>query len=132
MAKVTIWFGAALVVLGIVGYVGSGAESPTALIPTVVGVVLAALGAAGRREERRALMMHVAAVVALLGFLGSAMGLVSLPDLVTGEDLDRPWAVGVQSVMAVVLAAYLALSIRSFVAARKARVADRGGTGARL
>lgn len=122
MAKVTIWFGAALVVLGIVGYLGSGAASPTALIPTVVGAVLAALGFAGEREERRALMMHVAAVVALLGFLGSAMGLVSLPDLVTGEDVERPWAVGVQSVMAVVLAAYLALSIRSFVAARKARV----------
>ena len=122
MAKVTIRFGAALVVLGIVGYLGSGAASPTALIPTVVGAVLAALGFAGEREERRALMMHVAAVVALLGFLGSAMGLVSLPDLVTGEDVERPWAVGVQSVMAVVLAAYLALSIRSFVAARKARV----------
>ena len=122
MAKVTIWFGAALVVLGIVGYLGSGAASPTALIPTVVGAVLAGLGFAGEREERRALMMHVAAVVALLGFLGSAMGLVSLPDLVTGEDVERPWAVGVQSVMAVVLAAYLALSIRSFVAARKARV----------
>lgn len=123
MANVTIWFGAALMVLGIVGYVGSGAASPTALIPTVVGAILAALGAAGRREDRRALTMHVAAVVALLGFLGSAMGLVSLPDLLTGEDLDRPWAVGVQSVMALVLAVYLVLSIRSFIAARRTRVA---------
>ncbi len=119
----TIWFGAALMVLGIVGYLGSGAASPTALIPTVVGAVLAALGAAGRRENRRALTMHVAAVVALLGFLGSAMGLVSLPDLVTGEDLERPWAVGVQSVMALVLAVYLVLSIRSFMAARRTRLA---------
>ncbi len=123
MANVTIWFGAALMVLGIVGYVGSGAASPTALIPTVVGAILAALGAVGRQEDRRALTMHVAAVVALLGFLGSAMGLVSLPDLLTGEDLDRPWAVGVQSVMAVVLAVYLVLSIRSFIAARRTRVA---------
>ena len=126
MAKVTIWFGAALVVLGIVGYLGSGAASPTAFIPTVVGAVLAALGVAGGREERRALMMHVAAVVALLGFLGSAMGLASLPDLITGEDVDRPWAVGVQSVMALVLGAYLALSIRSFVAARREAPRPRG------
>ncbi len=123
MAKVTIWFGAALIVLGIVGYAGSGAASPTALIPSIVGAVLAALGAAGMREERRALTMHVAAVIALIGFLGSAMGLASLPDLVTGEDVERPWAVAVQSIMAVVLAIYLVLSIRSFVAARKARVA---------
>ena len=123
MANVTIWFGTALMVLGIVGYVGSGAASPTALIPTVVGAILAALGAVGRQEDRRALTMHVAAVVALLGFLGSAMGLVSLPDLLSGEDLDRPWAVGVQSIMAVVLAVYLVLSIRSFIAARRTRVA---------
>lgn len=128
MAKVTIWFGGALVVLGIVGYVGSGAASPTALIPAVVGVILVALGVAGRQEDRRALTMHAAAVIALLGFLGSAMGLVSLPDLVTGKSLERPWAVGVQSAMAFILAIYLALSIRSFVAARKARVGREGGT----
>jgi hypothetical protein len=131
MAKLTIWFGAALVVLGILSYVGSGAASPTALIPAVVGVILAALGVAGRQEDRRALTMHAAAAVALLGFLGSAMGLASLPDLVTGESLERPWAVGAQSAMAFILAVYLALSIRSFVAARKGRAAREGGAGVR-
>jgi len=127
MAKVTIGFGAALVVLGIVGYLGSGAASPTALIPAFVGLILAALGAAARQRDRHALMMHVAVVVALLGFLGSAMGLASLPDLLTGADLERPWAVGVQSAMALLLAVYLALSIRSFVAARKARAPGSSG-----
>lgn len=116
-------FGAVLVVLGIVGYVGSGAESPTALIPAVVGVVLAALGAVGQSEDRRALTMHIAALVALIGFLGSVMGLFSLPELLRGDDLDRPWAVGVQSAMAFVLALYLGMSVRSFIVARKAREA---------
>ncbi|MDP9072451.1 MAG: hypothetical protein M3N68_14430 [Actinomycetota bacterium] len=121
MAIVTLWFGVGLIVLGIVSYAGSGAESVTALIPAFFGIVLAALGFVGRREDRRALTMHIAALLALLGLLGSAGGLLSLPDLVTGEDLERPWAVAAQSVMALALAVYLALAVRSFVAARKAR-----------
>jgi hypothetical protein len=91
---VTVWIGAGFVVLGVVSYVGSGAESLTALIPAVFGVVLGALGLAGRRQDRRALAMHVAAGVAVLGFLGSARGLASLADLLAGRDVDRPWAVG--------------------------------------
>jgi hypothetical protein len=121
MAGVTVSVGVVLLILGAVGYVGSGGASVTALIPAFFGIVLAALGAAGRSESRRALTMHIAAAVALLGFLGSAMGLPKLPALLMGEPLDRPWAVGVQSAMAVILAVYLALSIRSFVAARRAR-----------
>lgn len=65
--------------------------------------------------------MHLAALLAVVGFLGNAMGLASLPDLLRGDDLDRPWAVGVQSVMAFALALYLGPSVRSFIAARKAR-----------
>ncbi|MDQ4069454.1 MAG: hypothetical protein M3203_08300 [Actinomycetota bacterium] len=119
VVKATIGFGVALVVLGVVAYAGSGAESVTALIPSFFGIVLVALGVAGRREGWRAVSMHMAAVVALLGLLGGAMGLPDLPDLLTGEDLERPWAVGTQSAMAVILAVYLVLSIRSFIAARR-------------
>lgn len=117
---VTMWFGVGFVALGVVSYVGSGAESVTALIPAVFGIVLVALGLAGRRHGRRALTMHVAAAVAVLGFLGSAMGLASLPDLLAGRDVDRPWAVAAQSIMAVALAVYIGLAVRSFIAARKA------------
>jgi hypothetical protein len=121
MAKTTIWFGLALVVLGIVGFIGSGAESLTALIPSVIGLVLAGLGFAGQQEGRRALTMHTAVAVALIGFLGSAMGLADLPDLIAGKDLERPWAVAVQSIMAAVLLVYMVLAIKSFLDARKAR-----------
>ena len=120
MPMVTVWFGVGFVALGVVSYVGSGAESVTALIPAVFGIVLVALGLAGRRHGRRALTMHVAAAVAVLGFLGSAMGLASLPDLLAGRDVDRPWAVAAQSIMAVALAVYIGLAVRSFIAARKA------------
>ncbi|CAN5849333.1 hypothetical protein BH23ACT2_BH23ACT2_08440 [soil metagenome] len=121
MARVTIGFGAALVVLGIIGFVGSGASSVTALIPSFFGVVFAALGVVGRADERRTLAMHVAAFLALVGIAGSVTGLADLPDLIAGDDLDRPWAVAVQSIMAVVLVVYLVLAVRSFIAARRAR-----------
>jgi hypothetical protein len=121
MAKTTMWFGLALVVLGIVGFIGSGAESLTALIPSVIGLVLAGLGFAGQQEGRGALTMHIAVVVALIGFLGSAMGLADLPDLIAGKDLERPWAVAVQSIMAAILLVYMVLAIKSFLGARKAR-----------
>ena len=121
MAKTTIWIGLALVVLGIVAYVGSGADSVTALIPSVLGLVLAGLGLAGRDESRRALMMHIAVLVALVGFLGSVMGVVDLPDLIAGDPVERPWAVAAQSIMAAVLLVFLVLAIKSFIDARKAR-----------
>ncbi|MDQ4132030.1 MAG: hypothetical protein M3179_02235 [Actinomycetota bacterium] len=119
MAKATIGVGGGLAVLGIVAYLGSGAVSATALIPTVFGLILAALGYAAQQPGRRALMMHIAVGVAIVGFLGSVPGLFSLPDLLAGKDVDRPWAIAAQSIMAAVLAVYLGSAIRSFVAARR-------------
>jgi hypothetical protein len=64
---------------------------------------------------------HLQDPVALIGFLGSAMGLADLPDLIAGKDLERPWAVAVQSIMAAILLVYMVLAIKSFLGARKAR-----------
>lgn len=123
MPKLTIRVGGALALLGIFSFIGSGAASVTALIPTFFGVILAALGVGAQREDRRALMMHIALALAVLGLLGSAPGLLSLPDLLAGRDLERPWAVGAQSAMAVLLAVYLGFGIRSFLLARRAEAA---------
>jgi multisubunit Na+/H+ antiporter MnhF subunit len=121
MVSKTYWVGLALVVLGIVGFVGSGAQSLTALIPSVIGAILAGLGFAARQDSRRKLMIHIAIVIALIGFLGSIGGLTQIVDLITGDDVERPWAVAVQSVMAVVLLGYLIVAIKSFVDARTSR-----------
>jgi hypothetical protein len=121
MPRLTIGFGAALVVLGLVGYIGSGADSVTALIPSVFGVVFVVLGVVGRSDDRRALTMHLAALLALVGIAGSVTGLIDLPDLLAGNDLERPWAVAVQSIMAVALVVYLVFAVRSFIAARRTR-----------
>ena len=74
MAKVTILFGLLLIVLGVIGYVGTGWKAPTALIPTYLGIVFAILGFLARRgtQKRRMLMMHIAVTLGALGFLVTA------------------------------------------------------------
>jgi len=118
MSKLSQLVGVILMVLGVGGYVLSGMASPTALIPAGFGLVLSMLGYYGRHESTRKMAMHLAMVVALLGLLGSARGLMGLPALLTGGDVERPVAVISQSVMAIVLLWYLIKGVQSFRAAR--------------
>ena len=59
MAKVTLVFAVLLVALGLVGYVGTGSQHVTALIPTWFGLALALFGllAMSPSESRRKLFM---------------------------------------------------------------------------
>jgi hypothetical protein len=121
VASTTIAFGVVLIVLGVAGYFGSGAVSVTALIPAIFGVVLAALGVVARNEAMRKHAMHGAVLVGLLGFLGSARGLLRLPALMSGGEVARPAAVIAQSVMAILMLLFVALCVRSFINARVRR-----------
>ena len=57
---------------------------------------------------------------AVLGFLGSSRGLPSIGTFFTNRDeLERPVAVLVQSIMAVLCLVYVVAAVRSFIAARK-------------
>lgn len=123
MAKITILVANILILMGVGGYIASDLASVTALIPAFIGVPLEILGILALRESRRKHAMHGAVVLALVGFLGSVPGLLKLGALMVGE-AERPMAVAMQSVMAVLLAVYIALCVRSFIAARRARVAN--------
>jgi hypothetical protein len=124
MPKITLLLGAVLILLGLGAYgyaLTSEHASVTALIPAFFGVPILVFGlGASRWSNRQAIFMHVVALLALLGLVGSARGLVSLPSLLTRpEEVARPAAVIVQSVMALFCLAYLVLAVRSFVAARR-------------
>ena len=119
MAKTSQLVGVILMVLGGGGYVMSGMASQTALIPAFFGIVISGLGYYGRHEHTRKTAMHLAMVIALVGILGSARGLMGLPAVLSGGDVERPVAVISQSVMAVVLIWYLFMGIQSFRAARR-------------
>ena len=118
--SITIALGVTLIVLGLAGYFLTGAVSLTALIPSAFGLVLAICGAIARDPGKRKHAMHAAVVVALLGFLGSARGLLQIGALLNGT-AARPAAVISQTIMAVVMIAFVALCVRSFIAARRAR-----------
>ncbi len=125
MAKITIGLGLVLIALGLGGYFGTGSAHITALIPVLFGLPLLILGWVALKEHMRRHAMHVAGVIALLGFAGTVSGLMKLPLLLTGGELDRPAAVAVQAAMAIVCFVFVLQCIWSFIKARRARAAQR-------
>jgi hypothetical protein len=121
MANVAVGFGVVLIVLGVAGYFGSGMVSLTALIPAAFGLVLLILGVIARDPGKRKHAMHVAAMIGVLGFLGSARGLGSLIPLISGQEVARPGAVIAQSIMAILMLIFTWLCVRSFINARRNR-----------
>ncbi|MEJ5915592.1 hypothetical protein [Pseudokineococcus sp. 1T1Z-3] len=122
MTALTLLVGALLSTMGVVAYAATGAESLTALIPSVVGVLLVVAGLLARKASLHRHAVHGALVVALLGLLGSLMNVARVPDVVAGT-AERPAAVVVSTLMAVVLLGYLVAGIQSFVRARRRRAA---------
>ena len=121
MANTTIGFGIVLIVLGVGGYFGTDRVSPTALIPAAFGLLLVIFGALARDEKRRKMAMHIAVTVGLLGFLGTVSGLFQLPTLLSGGVVERPGAVISKSIMAVLMAIYVGMCVKSFIDARRRR-----------
>ena len=120
MPSISIICGIVLILIGIVGYVNAvmhDRASVTALIPAFIGLVLALLGAvSAAKEGLRKHLMHVAVVIALLGFIATAVRAV--PRL--GE-IASSRAILSQVLTALVCLVFVVLAIRSFAAARRAR-----------
>jgi hypothetical protein len=121
VAKPTIGFGVGLIVLGVVAYFGTGMASWTALIPAFGGIPLVICGLLALKEKFRKHAMHVAVVLAVIGFAGSVMGVVKVVKMIAGETLERPQAAIVQAIMAVTLLVFVGMAVKSFVDARRAR-----------
>jgi hypothetical protein len=126
MAKLTIVFGVVLILLGAWGYTAAGAPHPTALIPTYFGLVLAWAGILAMRKggAQKALWMHVAVTAGLLGFLGAAAMAIKETVAAHGGPLAHPIAVEAQTAMAAICGVFVALCVRSFIAARRERNAQ--------
>lgn len=123
MPALTLLLAVLLVAVGLGGFVGSGFQAPTALIPAGLGVLMAIAAALARLPRARMHAMHAAVLIALLGLIGSVRGLFQLPALLSGQPVARPLAVVAQSVTAVLCVAYVVVAIRSFIEARRARAA---------
>jgi hypothetical protein len=116
VARLTLWVGGVLIVLGIVAFVATGSTHPTSLIPCWFGVVLAICGSLANTEDtkKRMVAMHIAVTVGLLGFVFPAI-------MAHGAPLAHAAAVEEQAVMAVICLMFVLLSVRSFIAARRGR-----------
>jgi hypothetical protein len=122
MAKVTLVFAALLIVLGLAGFLGTGSQHPTALIPTWFGVALGVFGflAMSPSEARRKLFMHVNVTIGLLGFLGSAVEAVRGYGSARAAGLEPDHiALASKLTMSGLLLIYVALCVQSFIEARR-------------
>lgn len=124
MAKVTIVFAILLIALGLVSYFGTGSIHPTALIPTWFGLALGIGGilAISPSERRRKIFMHINVTIGALGCLGALVVAVQGYGSARSQGINPDYiALAAKLTMAVILAIYVQLCVRSFIAARRAR-----------
>ncbi len=123
MPLITIILGLFLSACGAYFYFASETKSPTALIPSIIGVLFVVLGLLSFQAKMRKHAMHFAALIGLIGFAGGAYkGFPNLPalfqDELTGKDFNKALS---QSILAFVCLAFVILCINSFVQARLLR-----------
>ena len=124
MAKVTYVFGVLLMLVGLVGYFGTGSAHPTALIPTWFGLALAVGGflAVSPSEGRRKLFMHINVTIGLVGLIGAIASALHGYGHARSLGIDPDYkALAAQLTMAILLLVYVNLCVRSFIQARRSR-----------
>lgn len=123
MAKTTIVLGVVLILLGMLGFVSTGSQHPTSLIPAAVGFILSLLGLFSLTEDakKRMLYMHIAVTIGLLGFLGTAWSIVQYIEMLGGRQFPHPIAVEEKAAMAAILLFFVLFCVRSFITARRSR-----------
>jgi hypothetical protein len=130
MAKLTVGFGILLIAVGAWGFLGTGSQHPTALIPAYFGLALLISGALANSQDakRRMLWMHIAVTVGLLAFLGAAVQAIREYVAAHGAPLAHPVAVEAQTAMAGICLVFVLLCVRSFIAARRGGKLDASST----
>jgi multisubunit Na+/H+ antiporter MnhF subunit len=117
----TVIFAGLMIALGVVAFFGTGAHAYTALIPAGFGVLaLVCAGVAHRWPRARKHAIHVAMLLALVGFAGTVKGVYETGLYLGGEPVKMPRAAESKAVMCLWCGVFLVTGIRSFVAARRA------------
>src|SRR5271154_1111920 len=124
MAKVTVFFGVLLIVLGGASFVLTGHKFPTSLIPVAFGILLVTFGSLAETPvaKRRMLFMHIAVTVGLLGFVATSPALFQVVEFFKGKLFPYPAAIEEKAAMSALMLIYVLLCVRSFITARRTRV----------
>ena len=124
MAKSTIWFGVLLAVVSLGFWIGMGRTEAAPLHPAGIGVLLILCGALANTEnpKKRMLWMHIAVTLGLIGLL--VTGIRAVIEIAKGTAMSiNPLGFEERVAVALVCLLYVALCVRSFIAARRGRLA---------
>ena len=122
MPLMTAITGLLLIILGLVGFIESGSQAKTALIPSAFGVAFALLGVMSFSSDGvRKHAMHITAALALIGTVLPVFRIVTNYSSFNIQEL-KGFSLFLMAVFCMTL---LAMCVNSFVQARKAQ-ADAG------
>lgn len=123
MAKFTMIVGVVLVLVSVGFWFSMGRAEMAALHPAGLGVLLLIAGALANSENarRRMLWMHIAVTLGLIGLLITGIRVVL--EMVHGTTRLHPLAFDERALVAVICLVFVALCVRSFIAARRTRIA---------
>lgn len=110
--------GIILTALALLGYLGGGMQSWTALIPAIAGVPILLGSLLAKDPDKLKLGMHIAATFGLLGFL-APLGRI-IPTAIKG-DFELKLSTVCMITMSLVSAIFVVQCIKSFKVARQAR-----------
>ena len=116
MQTISLYYGLFLIAWGIVVKIVSGSGSPTALIPSFIGVLISLFAIlAIKVPNKKKLFMHIVVTFGLLTFLGGFRVLKNLDNLFA----DKFWADLSQIMMVVTGALFTYHCVQSFLFVRR-------------
>jgi membrane-bound ClpP family serine protease len=124
MTKITIGFGVLLIAIAGWGFMATGSEHPTALIPAGFGLVFVLFGVLSNSSDpkKRMLWMHISVTVALLLFIFLIKSDFQVFELARGaNNLPHPVAIEEKAAASLLSLLYVLFCVRSFILARRAR-----------
>jgi hypothetical protein len=121
ISTISILFGVLLNIVGLVGFFGTGAAHPTALIPSVMGLLLIICGFLARNEKLHASAIQAALVVGVIGFAATASSFLDLMLVLRKTAGVQSPTIISKSATALLCGLFAARCIQSFVQTRRAR-----------
>lgn len=119
MSIQTFTFSILLILLGLVGYFGTGRISIFALIPTWLGILILICGIFALSHRFTKTFMHIAVVLAFLGFLGSSPGIIKMIKMLMGVSISLPQEAIAQSIMSLLCLVYVLICFKWFLNNRR-------------